>query len=422
MYRRAKIANFYVQIFCFPHRLKEPFFPSRFLINLVSLLPMKNNFSGTGFTLGILGGGQLGRMLLQRTIDLNISTAVMDPDANAPCRFLCDRFVNESFNDYDAVYRFGKTVSVLTVEIEHVNTEALLKLEAEGLPVYPQPGILAMVKNKGLQKEFYRQHGIPTAPFELVDQKKDLPGIIKSYPVILKMQTGGYDGKGVAKINSEAEIASAFEGPYVVEDCIPFTKEIAVIVSRNFNGDVRTFPAVEMVFNKEANLVEYLFSPAEITSSQIKEATSIAENLITKLGLVGILAVEMFVTPEGNILVNEVAPRPHNSGHHTIEANHTSQYEQHLRAILNLAPGDTGIIAPSVMVNLLGEKGHSGEAYYEGMEEVLKMKGTHIHLYGKKETRPFRKMGHVTITAASVKDAILTSEKVRTILKVKTQN
>jgi 5-(carboxyamino)imidazole ribonucleotide synthase len=381
---------------------------------------MKKNFSGSGFTLGILGGGQLGRMLLQQTVDLNISTAVMDPDPNAPCRNLCDRFVNEPFHDYDAVYRFGKTVSLLTVEIEHVNTDALKRLEEEGLPVYPQPSILSIVQDKGLQKEFYRKNNIPTATFRLINTKEELYEQKDKFPFILKKRTGGYDGKGVIKASTEKDIENAFDGPYLMEDCIAFTKEIAVIVSRNSSGITSAFPACEMVFNSEANLVEYLFAPAAITPEQLKKAGAIAEELIKLLGLTGILAVEMFLTAEGNLLVNEIAPRPHNSGHHTIEANHTSQYEQHLRAILDLPPGDTSVILPAVMVNLLGEKGYSGEAYYEGLEEVLKQKGAHIHLYGKKETRPFRKMGHVTITGDTIEEAIRIAESVRKTLKVKT--
>jgi 5-(carboxyamino)imidazole ribonucleotide synthase len=380
---------------------------------------MNTNFSGNEFTLGILGGGQLGRMLLQRTIDLNITTAVMDPDPSAPCRNLCDRFVNDHFNDFEAVYRFGKTVNLLTVEIEHVNTEALLKLEAEGLPVYPQPSILTVVKDKGLQKEFYQNHNIPTARFRLVNEKRELFDYVSEFPLILKKRTGGYDGKGVMKLTTKQDIDLAFDGPYVLEDCIKFTKEIAVIVSRNNNGETSVFPACEMVFNSEFNLVEFLYAPAAISDSQLQQAGKIALELINDLGLTGILAVEMFVTEKGEILVNEIAPRPHNSGHHTIEANQTSQYEQHLRAILNLPPGDTSIVLPAAMINLLGEKGYSGEASYEGLEEAMRMNGIHIHLYGKKETRPFRKMGHVTVTNPSLEEAIKLAEKVSNIIKVK---
>jgi len=380
---------------------------------------MKHNFSGTGFVLGILGGGQLGRMLLQRTIDFNITTAVMDPDPMAPCSKICDRFVNAKFSDYEAVYQFGKTVNLLTVEIEHVNTDALLQLEKEGLSVYPQPSILAMVQDKGLQKQFYEENGIPTAPFKIVNSTRDISGF--PFPYIIKKRTGGYDGKGVMKINSEGDFSDDFQGPFVVEECIPFVKEIAVIVSRNDNGLIQTFPSCEMVFNTEANLVEYLFAPSDISEKLEQEATEIARKLIEKLGLTGILAVEMFVTKDDKILVNEIAPRPHNSGHHTIEANVTSQYEQHLRAILNLPPGDTSITKASAMVNLLGEKGFSGEAVYEGLEEVLQFSGTHLHLYGKKETRPFRKMGYVTITANTVANAISIADKVKDILKVKSK-
>ncbi len=379
---------------------------------------MSEHFSSKNFILGILGGGQLGRMLIQKAIDYNVSTAVMDPDPDAPCKHLCERFVNASFRDYDAVYAFGKTVSLLTVEIEHVNVDALQRLESEGLKVFPQPAILKLVQDKGLQKQFYRINKIPTAGFKCFANKEELMGYDGAFPVIQKLRTEGYDGKGVMKLNSKADLKNGFEAPSIVEECIDFEKEISVIVSRNANGEVSNYPVVEMEFNAEANLVEFLISPASISQHTENEAIQIARTVIEKLELVGLLAVEMFVSKDGNVLVNEMAPRPHNSGHQTIEGNITSQYEQHLRAILNLPPGDTAIIQPSVMVNLLGEKGFSGEAHYKGIEEVLQLSGAHIHLYGKKITKPFRKMGHVTITDANKSEAIRKAKFVKDNLKV----
>jgi 5-(carboxyamino)imidazole ribonucleotide synthase len=374
--------------------------------------------AGKNFRLGILGGGQLGRMLIQEAINLNISSSVMDPDANAPCRHLCEHFVHADFRTEDAVYAFGKECSMITVEIEHVNTQALLRLEAEGIPVFPQPHLLQLVQDKGLQKEFYSENHIPTAPFKLVNSKDELAKHIQQYPVMLKLRKGGYDGKGVMKLRSAVEIQHVFDGTYVLEEMIDFAMEIAVIVSRNVDGDISNFPVVEMEFNPQANLVEFLCSPARIDSSMAKKAIEIARNVIEKMKLVGVLAVEMFVTKQGEILVNEVAPRPHNSGHQTIEGNVTSQYAQHLRSIMNLPMGDTSTVRPAVMINLLGEAGYEGEAVYQGIEEVLSWSGVYVHLYGKKITKPFRKMGHVTITAENLEDAIALSRKVQATIKV----
>jgi 5-(carboxyamino)imidazole ribonucleotide synthase len=374
--------------------------------------------AGKNFRLGILGGGQLGRMLIQEAINLNISSSVMDPDANAPCRHLCDHFVNADFRNEEAVYAFGKECSMITVEIEHVNTQALLRLEAEGIPVFPQPHLLQLVQDKGLQKQFYQSNGIPTAPFKLVDSKADLANSISDFPMMLKLRTGGYDGKGVIKLKSVNDIPTVFDGSYVVEEMIDFAMEIAVIVSRNVNGEINNFPVVEMEFNPEANLVEFLCSPARIEKEMESKAISIARDVIDKMKLVGVLAVEMFVTKSGEILVNEIAPRPHNSGHQTIEGNVTSQYAQHLRAIMNLPLGNTETVRPAVMINLLGEARHEGEAIYQGIEEVLSWPGVYVHLYGKKITKPFRKMGHVTITAVKLDDAITLSRKVQATIKV----
>ncbi|HQV00942.1 MAG: 5-(carboxyamino)imidazole ribonucleotide synthase [Bacteroidia bacterium] len=359
-------------------------------------------------TLGILGGGQLGKMLLQKAADFNITAHVIDPDSNAPSKDLCAKFINASFKDYDAVMQFGKHCDIITVEIEHVNTEALSELEKWGKKVYPQPAILKMVQDKGLQKLFYQEHNIPTAPFYLVESKSEIK--TDKFPLIQKTRTAGYDGKGVKKLNNVADVQIAFDEACVIETYIPFQKEIAVIVARNESGEVSCFPAVEMQFNSEANLVELLFSPADIKEVIASKAHLIATKLINQLQLVGILAVEFFVTTDGDVLVNEIAPRPHNSGHHTIEGNVTSQYEQHLRAIFNLPLGETAIVNPAAMINVLGEKNYTGEAKYEGLHELLKIDGAYLHLYGKKITKPFRKMGHVTVVNKSV-DAAITNAK-----------
>lgn len=379
---------------------------------------MSYQFAGQDFRLGILGGGQLGRMLIQEAINLNISTSVMDPDANAPCRYLCEHFIHADFRSEEDVYRFGKECSMLTVEIEHVNTNALLRLEAEGIPVFPQPQLLRLVQDKGMQKEFFVSHGIPTAAFALVKEKADLLEMSGHLPGMLKLRRGGYDGKGVVKLKTAEDINTAFDGPCVLEELIDFSMEISVIVSRNRLGEISHFPVVEMEFNPKANLVEFLCSPARISEEQEVRAVEIARKVIDKLGLIGLLAVEMFITKQGDILVNEIAPRPHNSGHQTIEGNVTSQYAQHLRAIMGLPPGDTSTVRPAVMINLLGEEGHSGEAHYLGIEEVMKWPGVYVHLYGKKMTKPFRKMGHVTITAEHLQEAIQLSKKVQRTLKV----
>lgn len=375
-------------------------------------------FSGSRFRLGILGGGQLGRMLLQEAANLNISAAVMDPDPAAPCRYLCEHFQQGDFRNEEQVLRFGRECSMITVEIEHVSTEALEKLESEGIPVYPQPQLLRMVQDKGLQKEFFVSHSIPTAGFILVKNRDELRSVSAHLPGMLKLRKGGYDGKGVMKIRSAADVEMAFDAPSILEELVDFSTEVAVIVSRNAAGEISHFPMVEMEFNPTANLVEFLCSPARLSGAVEEKAVAIARKVIEKMGLVGILAVEMFVTRSGDVLVNEVAPRPHNSGHHTIEGNVTSQYAQHLRSIMGLPPGDTAMVRPAVMVNLLGEEGHAGEARYKGVEEVLKWPGVYLHLYGKKETRPFRKMGHVTVTNSRLEEAIAIARRVQHTLKV----
>ena len=376
--------------------------------------PFYNNFK-----LGVLGGGQLGKMLIQEAVNLNISTYILDPDANAPCKDLCTKFFQGSLKDFDTVYNFGKQVDLLTIEIEHVNVEAMEKLQAEGISVFPQPEILRMVQDKGLQKQFYRLNKIQTAPFHLINSKDEIKQFAAEFPFFQKLRKEGYDGRGVVRLTDANNLEKAFDVPSVLEKLVDFEKEISVIVSRNAKGEVAAFPTVELVFNPEVNLVEHLFSPANISTEIEKQAKEIAIHVIESLKMVGLLAVEMFLTKTGEILVNEIAPRPHNSGHQTIEGNFTSQYMQHLRAILNLPAGKTDIKTPSVMVNLLGEPGFTGDAVYEGLEEVLAIDGVNIHLYGKTTTKPFRKMGHVTIIHKDLKSAMEKAEIVKKTLKVK---
>lgn len=370
------------------------------------------------FKLGILGGGQLGRMFIQEAINYNVSVSILDGDKNAPCAHLATEFYIGDLNDFQAVYDFGKKVNLLSIEIENVNVDALEKLESEGLAVFPQPAVLRMIKDKGLQKNFYRDHALPTADYFLAASRADILNYSAHFPFMQKLRKGGYDGKGVYKIKTEKDLENAFDAPCVLEKFIDFEKEIAVIGARNLSGEVKLYPVVEMEFNPQANLVEFLFSPANISSEIEKEAQAIATKIIEKTGIVGVLAVEFFVTKSGQVLVNEIAPRPHNSGHQTIEANYTSQYEQHLRAILDLPLGATGVIQASVMINILGEPGYEGDAHYQGLENVLREEGVFVHLYGKKTTKPFRKMGHVTILNPSLDKAKAKAQFVKNTLKV----
>lgn len=354
-------------------------------------------FQPNKIKIGVLGGGQLGRMMIQSAINYNLYICCLDPDGNAPCKTFANEFVKGSLTDYDTVYKFGKDKDIITIEIENVNVEALKKLQQEGKKIFPQPEVIEIIKDKGLQKMFYQRNDIPSPDFFLVENRAQIEKYRDFFPFFQKLRTGGYDGKGVVKLGHPNKIEHAFEAPSVLERLVDFDKEISVIVARNESGESKCFPPVECEFNPEANLVEFLFSPANIKKSIEKQAIEIALKVAEKLNIVGLLAVELFVTKDGKVLVNEVAPRPHNSGHQTIEGNITSQFEQHLRAILNLPLGDTGIIKPAVMINLLGEKNHEGVAKYEGLTDAMKYKGVYIHLYGKTTTKPFRKMGHVTV-------------------------
>lgn len=379
---------------------------------------MSSNSLFKGFTLGILGGGQLGRMLIQPCVNYNIKTAVLDPDPEAPCNGVCTEFYNGSFKDYDEVMRFGQKADLLTIEIEHVNVDALEELERQGKTIYPQPSVLRIVQDKGLQKQFYKDNHIPTSDFVLVDHEDDLQNHIYMLPAFQKTRTSGYDGRGVKGIFVPEDFQQALAGPSLLEKKVDYDKEIAVIVARSATGETAVYPVVELVFHPGQNLLNYLASPAAISDAVADKAKKIALEVIHKLNMVGILAVEMFVTPDEEVLVNEIAPRPHNSGHQTIEANITSQYEQHLRAILGLPLGATDAIHPSIMINLLGEPGYEGGAIYSGIDEVLKIRGVYIHLYGKTITRPYRKMGHVTITGTDWNSVHNKAKKVIDNLKI----
>lgn len=378
-------------------------------------------FYGKKLKLGVLGGGQLGRMLIQEAIDLDIHIRILDPSAEAPCAEIANEFVQGSFADEETVYSFGKDCDVLTVEIEHVSVDALDRLKAEGVKVYPDPAILRVIQDKGLQKQFYRVNKIPTSAYTLTAEQSELEETVKGRSCVQKLRKGGYDGKGVKVIKPDTTTSDYLPGPSVVEELVDIQEELSVIVARNASGEVKTFPLVGMLFDPEANLVDRLYSPAKVDASVEKTAADIAHQIVEAFDFVGLLAIELFLDKEGNVLVNEIAPRPHNSGHQSIEGNFTSQYAQHLRAILNLPLGDTSIICPSIMVNLLGHPDHSGPVHYEGLEEVLKLSGCYVHLYGKTHTKPWRKMGHVTVLGKSIEEANAKADRVKELLQVKSE-
>lgn len=373
--------------------------------------------------LGIIAGGQLGKMLIQEANKWDISCYILDEDTNCPAGSIASVVVKGNHLDFKSVYEFGKMVDIVTYELENINIDALITLQSEGVKVVPDPQILKLIQDKGLQKEFYKKNNIPTSAYQVFNTKEGIINAISfnklSFPFVQKLRKGGYDGKGVAVINCTNDIVNILEGASIVEYKVEISKEIAVITARNEKGEVRCFPTVEMVFNSKANLVEKLICPSKIDNDQSEKATNIAIQIIEQLGMVGLLAVEFFIDVNGEILVNEVAPRPHNSGHHTIESVITSQFEQHLRAILNLPLGSTQLKLPAVMINLLGESGYDGPVLYEGLTESMAIEGVKIHLYGKKITKPNRKMGHVTVVSLSLDDAIEKAEKVKQLIKVK---
>lgn len=380
------------------------------------------HYFSSNFTLGILGGGQLGKMLLTETRKFDITTKVLDPSADAPCRIACNTFVQGALTDFDTVYNFGKDVDVLTIEIENVNVDALKKLQSEGVKVYPTPQTIELIQNKATQKQFYATHNIPTAPFHRFESLANLQQAVANQqitlPFVWKSARFGYDGNGVKIVRQLPDLSLLPEGECIAENLVPFTKELAVIVARNVSGEASTYPVVEMEFHPEANQVEYVLCPARISEEIAQKARAIAIQVAEAFQVVGLLAVELFLTAEGEVLVNEVAPRPHNSGHYSIEAAYTNQFEQHLRAILDLPLGNTDSKVAGVMVNLVGAEGYQGDVVYENIEQILAMEGVTPHIYGKRETRPFRKMGHVTIVNKNIEKARAIAEKVKQTIKV----
>lgn len=380
------------------------------------------NYFSSDFKLGILGGGQLGKMLLTETRKFDIQTLVLEPSEEAPARYSCNAFYKGSLMDYDTVYQFGKLVNLLTIEIENVNLDALDKLEAEGLPIFPSPKTLRLIQNKGRQKNFYVEHNIPTAPHQRFSTLENLKSAVTSstveMPFVWKSAQFGYDGNGVKIVRSIADLENLPDVECIAEQMVPFKNELAVIVARSVSGEVKTYPVVEMEFHPEANQVEYVICPARIDEKVAQKATEIALKVSETFHHVGLLAVEMFQTENDNILVNEVAPRPHNSGHYSIEASYTSQFENHLRAILNLPLGTTDSKVAGIMVNLVGEEGFSGQVVYENIEKIMAIDGVTPHIYGKRETRPFRKMGHVTIVNENMVEARKIAEEVKNSIRV----
>ncbi|WP_036152046.1 5-(carboxyamino)imidazole ribonucleotide synthase [Maribacter forsetii] len=380
------------------------------------------DYFSSDFKLGILGGGQLGKMMLYETRKWDIYTKVLDGSAEAPSRMSCNEFVQGSLLDFDTVYNFGKDVDVLTIEIENVNLDALEKLEDEGVKVYPQPKALRIIQNKARQKLFYVDNDIPTADFQRFAYLSEIEDSIENealqFPFVWKVAQFGYDGQGVKVVRSLADLEGLPTGECIAETMIPFKNELAVIVSRNAEGEIKTYPVVEMEFHPEANQVEYVICPARIDEKVAKNARALALKVADKIGLTGLLAVEMFQTEDDQILVNEVAPRPHNSGHYSIEASYTNQFEQHIRSILGLPLGITDSKVAGVMVNLVGAENHTGNVVYKNIEEILGMEGVTPHIYGKAQTRPFRKMGHVTIVNDDLGKARAIAEKVKETIQV----
>ncbi|MDP5157827.1 MAG: 5-(carboxyamino)imidazole ribonucleotide synthase [Flaviramulus sp.] len=380
------------------------------------------NYFSTNFKLGILGGGQLGKMMLYNTRKFDIYTAVLEASEDAPCKIACDEFHLGNLMDYDTVYNFGKRVNVLTFEIENINVDALETLEKEGVKVYPSSKTLRTIQNKAKQKLFYVDNNIPTAPFSRFAYLSEIEDAINNgglkFPFVWKAAQFGYDGNGVKIVRHLSDLEGLPKGECIAETLVPFKNELAVIVARNASGETKTYPVVEMEFHPEANQVEYVICPARISEEIAKKAEEVALKTSKAFNHVGLLAVEMFLTEDDQILINEVAPRPHNSGHQTIEASYTSQFEQHIRAILDLPLGRTGSKVGGVMVNLVGAEGFTGDVVYENIEKIMKMEGVTPHIYGKKQTRPFRKMGHVTIVNENLSEARRIAEAVKKTIKV----
>lgn len=380
------------------------------------------DFIPSQFKIGILGAGQLGKMLAQEASKLDLNIHFLDKDKSFPAAKVCPNFTAGDFTNYEDVLNFGRQMNVVSIEIEHVNTEALHQLKSEGIMVFPQAHLLDLIKDKGLQKLFYKEHQFPTAPFHLFQDKSALLEALAdskiSLPFVVKSRTGGYDGRGVAVINTASDIDLIFNEPCLVEQLAPIEKELSVIAVRNQDGTCKIYPTVSMDFHPIANLVEYLICPANIPADVELKARSIAKQLVEKLEIIGLLAIEMFYLTDGTIWINEIAPRPHNSGHHTLDNGATSQFENHLRALCGLPLGETNYKEIAVMINILGETPYIGQAIYHNLDQILEISGVHIHLYGKTETRPFRKMGHVTVTGNDLESCLEKANFVKQYFKV----
>ena len=382
----------------------------------------QDKYFSSNFKLGILGGGQLGKMLLYETLRYDIYTKVMDPNENAPCQNICNEFVIGDLTDYDDVVRFGEKMDVITIEIENVNTNALEYLESKGKKVFPSSKTLRIIQNKSLQKDFYSENNLPTSDYKnysnLDQVKNDLKNNVITLPAVWKSAKFGYDGKGVKILNTFTDLNNIPNVACLIEEKVPISKEISVIVARNQKSQEAYFPVVEMEFNPDSNLVEYIMCPAVISNEIQEKAIKIALDTAKKMNCIGLLAVELFVTTKNHVLINEVAPRPHNSGHHTIECCMTSQFDQHLRCILNLPLSITDLKTPGIMINLVGQNQTEGDVIYQNIDKVLNYPGLSAHIYGKKKSRLNRKMGHITIVNKDINKAIILGKKVKDLVKV----
>jgi 5-(carboxyamino)imidazole ribonucleotide synthase len=377
------------------------------------------NYLASNFTLGIIGGGQLGKMLCQVTSRLSINTNILDPSDDSPCKNLCSSFSKGNLMDFKSVYDFGKQCDLVTYEIEHINVDALEKLENEGIKVYPSSSTLRIIQDKNLQKEFFIKNNIPTANYSYHRSLSKLDVNDLVFPCVWKKTKFGYDGYGVKILKSEKDLEDLPESEFIIEKMIPFEKELATTIARNDRGEIEIFPIVEMMFNEISNQVEFVICPAQIDEILIKKAKQVALNVSNSFKQVGLLAVEMFLTKSGEILVNEVAPRPHNSAHYSIENCINSQFDQHINSILNLPLGCSKSNVYAIMANLVGSKGFSGDVVYEGIEKALKYDNVKIHIYGKKKTKPNRKMGHITVIDNDLKEGLSKAKKIKELIKIK---
>lgn len=371
---------------------------------------------------GILGGGQLGRMLLQAAANYPVETFVMENDANCPSAHLCHHFTKGNIHDFDAVYNFGKNLDAITIEIEAVNVDALAKLESEGVKVFPNSAAIKTIKNKILQKQFYKNHEIPSPPFVITENIEQLQNHISFLPAVHKIAMGGYDGRGVQVLRKESDLNQGFDAPSVLEKKVNIQKEIAIMVAMNEKGETAIYPSAEMVFDPVLNLLDFQISPAQLPEDILSKAEALALKVVEELKSPGIFAVEMFVDQQDEVWVNETAPRVHNSGHHTIEANYSSQFDMLWRVILGYPLGNTKFILPSAIVNVLGAENFAGKAVYKGLQDVLKLNNVFVHLYGKQQTKPGRKMGHVTIVSNERQELVETSAKIKQFLSVESEN